>query len=901
MPTRPLRVPEQFPLVPDPPYDLTGCRSFLCALPAPIAKLQALVDTTFQWAQPNVTVQATAPVVLLAFMDIASASGADPLQGHFAYREASWFVPVRVDRPGKPSRYAFHAPYLYPDEGMAVAAGREVYGLPKKPGEVTVPGNAPFWNGTQSLRVRALAAKTLSGTGWTQKQVVRVTSQAQTPVGGVLGALLGLLFPGAGVTLLDVDIVSLKQFPDVRPGVPPRSISRAVVHIDAPLQSATNIRLADPLKVTVRTEQLATEPIRDVLGFGLNTTPLFAAGLDVDFSFASASVVHEEPASPAPAGERVLVLGGGLAGLTAAYHLTDPARAKSYQVTVVQQGHMLGGKGASWRNAAHHDRIEEHGVHVIFGFYENFLKLMEDVYGELTRDPNLFPSTYLEAFQPIDKVVLNDGTDDYTVDLPSNPNGWDLDGPDTLVEALQTFKAWLEETFEFTWDVLTNLPATLTSPVARDLFGFAMTLFLGIWKDTLAGKTRADLDAEDFRDWLKRHDGLLIPGKSWDGPAAQVPYDGIFSYPGPILGSGQISAWVAAWGMARLLSSYRGSPYYFMDAGMGEAVFAPLYELLRARGVRFEFMSKASQVELAGGRVSKVTIERQEDVHGGPDAYSPLIQVDKTPTWPQHPDATQMTNTGIGGADPYSDATTGSASQVTLLDGTDFDHVVCALPAPVTASLLTGALTPELTAIANIETVATMHLQAWTTDSLADLGWAWGQTALGAFAQPLNSMMTCDRVLPLESWGAGGPKGCLYLSGPLVTAWSTDPTDPAQRTAAENSAQLIAQTFMQNHFAKLLPGADDGFGGFDFSYLHERYVRANIDQWQRFTLATPGSLANRPWPVVPGVANLFLAGDWTRNGVDIPCMEATTVSAMLAVQGITGEDLGVIEVRPTLP
>ena len=901
MPTRPLRVPEQFPLVPDPPYDLQGCRSFLFALPAPIAELQQLVDTTYQWAQPDLHVQATAPVVLLAFMDVASASGADPAQGHFAYREASWFVPVRVDRPGEPSRYAFHAPFLYPDEGMAVAAGREIYGLPKKPGEVTVPGDGPFWNGTQSLRVRALAAKTLNGTAWTQKQVVRVTSQPQAPLGGALGALLGLLFPGVGLTLLDVDIVSLKQFPDVTPGVPPRSISRAVVHIDAPLQTTANVRLADPLKVTVRTEQLATEPIRDVLGLGLNTTPLFAAGLDVDFSFATANVLHEEPGDPVPSGDRVLVLGGGLAGLTAAYHLTDPARSKAYQVTVVQQGHMLGGKGASWRNAAQHDRIEEHGVHVIFGFYKNFLKLMEEVYGELTRDPNLFPSSYLEAFKPIGKVVLNDGQHDYTVFLPENPAGWDLDEADTVVEALQTFKLWLEETFELSVNVLGNVGATLTSPVAHDLIGFATALFVGIWKDTLAGKTRADLDAEDFRDWLKRHDGLLIPGRSWDGPASQVPYDGIFSYPGPILGQGAISAWVAAWGMARLLTSYRGSPYYFMDAGMGEAVFAPLYELLRARGVRFEFMSLASQVEVTGGRVSKVIVTRQETIHGGPDAYQPLIRVKQTPTWPQHPDATQMTNTGIGGADPYSDATTGSTGQVTLLDGTHFDHVVCAMPAPVTASVLTGALTPELAAIANIETVATMHLQAWTTDTLANLGWKWGQTALGAFEQPLNSMMTCDRILHLESWGAGGPQGCLYLSGPLVTAWSTDPTDPAQRAAAEASAQTIAQNFMQAHFAKLLPGADDGFGGFDFAYEQDRYVRANIDHWQRFTLATPGGLANRPWPVVPGVANLFLAGDWTRNGIDIPCMEATTVSAMLAVQGITGDDLGVIEVWPTRP
>ncbi len=901
MPTRPLRVPTRFPLVPDPPYTLTGCRSFVFAVPANLPKLQDLVDTTYDWAQPDVDVQAIAPVVLVAWMDIAQAAGVDPNEGHFAYKECTVFVPVRVDIPGQASRWAFHVPFIYPDHGMAQAAGREVYGLPKKPGQLDIPPTSTFWNGNQSLRLRALAAKHLNGTGWTDRQVLRVSTLGQTPVGGALGALLGLLFPGAGVALGDIDIVAMKQFPDVRPGSPERSVYRAVTFVDAPVQALSNIRLADPLKVTVRTESLATEPLRDVLGLPLNSTPLAAASLDVDFQFQSSQVLYEEPIVPA-VGEQVLVLGGGLAGLVAAYHLTDPARPGEYQVTVVQQGHLLGGKGASWRNPAHHDRIEEHGVHVIFGFYENFLLFMEQVYSELGRDPTTtFPATYEQAFLPIDKVVLNTGTHDYTVHLPSNPRNWDHDEPDTLVEVGQDLWLWLQEFAEFSGETLVNIPATLASPVAHDLFGYVLTLAKGIFLDARNGKTAEDLDAEDFRAWLKRHDGWLIPGDSWDGPAAQVPYDGIFSYPGTALGNGDVSAWVAAWGMARLLRSYRGSPYYFMNAGMGEAVFAPIYELLVARGVRFEFMSKATEVELAGGKVSRVRIERQETINGGADQYQPLIVVDKTPTWPKEPLAAQMSNGGIGGGDPYSDATNGSTSTLDLHDGTDFVHVICALPAPVTASVLTGTVPAELAGIASIETVATVALQVWTTDSLADLGWAWGQTALGAFAQPLNSMMTCDRILPLESWGAGGPKGCLYLSGPLADAWTTDPTVQAERNAADAAAASVAVTWMTDHLAKLLPGADDGTGQFDFTFERDRYVRANIDHWQRFTLARTGSLAFRPEPHKTGIANLTVAGDWTRNGLDIPCMEATTISAMMAVQAITGDDPGIVRVAPKRP
>ena len=67
---------------------------------------------------------------------------------------------------------------------------------------------------------------------------------------------------------------------------------------------------------------------------------------------------------------RVAVLGGGVGAMTAAAELSATAalRAK-YAVTVYQQGWRLGGKGASGRNAAYGQRIEEHGLHMWLGFY----------------------------------------------------------------------------------------------------------------------------------------------------------------------------------------------------------------------------------------------------------------------------------------------------------------------------------------------------------------------------------------------------------------------------------------------------------------------------------------------------------------------------------------------------
>ena len=68
---------------------------------------------------------------------------------------------------------------------------------------------------------------------------------------------------------------------------------------------------------------------------------------------------------------KVAVLGGGVGAMTAATFLTStPELRAKYQVTVYQQGWRLGGKGASGRNSAHANRIEEHGLHVWMGWYQ---------------------------------------------------------------------------------------------------------------------------------------------------------------------------------------------------------------------------------------------------------------------------------------------------------------------------------------------------------------------------------------------------------------------------------------------------------------------------------------------------------------------------------------------------
>lgn len=129
--------------------------------------------------------------------------------------------------------------------------------------------------------------------------------------------------------------------------------------------------------------------------------------------------------NPVPAKQKIAILGGGTAAMTAAFELTaQPGWDQKYDVTVYQLGWRLGGKGASGRNAKNSQRIEEHGLHVWGGFYENAFAVMQRCYAELGRDRAAPLATWQQAFKPQNDVLweeyINDAWIHWSLRFPDN-------------------------------------------------------------------------------------------------------------------------------------------------------------------------------------------------------------------------------------------------------------------------------------------------------------------------------------------------------------------------------------------------------------------------------------------------------------------------------------------------
>jgi uncharacterized protein with NAD-binding domain and iron-sulfur cluster len=624
---------------------------------------------------------------------------------------------------------------------------------------------------------------------------------------------------------------------------------------------------------------------------------------------------------------RVAVLGGGMAGLAAAWRLTDPG-GPGAEVTVYQRGWRVGGKAASSRGR--NGRVEEHGLHVWLGYYDNAFRLMRQVYGELDRprtDPHCPIRTWRDGFSPASVIGLEDERDgawqSWLADFPTNDlvpgDGVDSGGIEGLTRLasqgtalLGQFMASLVRPPPPATAVLSGKPPRRPRPApvatavldavragppdglgaARlaELADALLTMLRGLAADDVWRRGFAVIDDEDYLDWLARHGAQPATLTS---PLLRAMYDLGFAYED---GDRTRPRFSAAAGVAlgvKLFFGYRGSLFWKVRAGLGDVAIAPLYQALLARGVSFEFLHRLDHLHLDGDTVAAVTLGRQAALRPGVTEYDPLVRVGGLPVFPDVPDLAQI-DAGPELIDHDLEnhwCRWPDAGEVRLEAGRDYDDLVLATSVgmvPYVARELVERDPRWQDMVAHVGTVATQALQVWLGPDERTLGWDHPSATMAGGSLPFDTFSSTSDVVALEDWPDDyRPRTQASFCATLSDALLPEPGSEGYQAAADAAVRVGADRLLEERARNLWPAAY-GPAGFRRELLVDTYTRANVDPSDRYVQALPGSDRHRLRTDASGCTNLFLAGDWIDTGLNVGCIEAAVLSGLQAANAVLG-------------
>jgi hypothetical protein len=180
---------------------------------------------------------------------------------------------------------------------------------------------------------------------------------------------------------------------------------------------------------------------------------------------------------------------------------------------------------------------------------------------------------------------------------------------------------------------------------------------------------------------------------------------------------------------------------------------------------------------------------------------------------------------------------------------------------------------------------------------------------MDAAPELLSVWADMSQELPREDWGPNGPGSVQYLCGVY-------PTDlyraPASRADMPRLARLQVLETTRAWFTlwggQMWPEIRDPKNprGVNWNAAHApaaltgdarlgfQWMRPNVDPTECAVAAASGTSRFRLDPGASGFDNLYLAGDWTSNGLNTLCVEAAVMSGMRAASCLSGEKLDIV-------
>ncbi|HNC99496.1 MAG TPA: hypothetical protein PKW90_25405, partial [Myxococcota bacterium] len=356
----------------------------------------------------------------------------------------------------------------------------------------------------------------------------------------------------------------------------------------------------------------------------------------------------------------------------------------------------------------------------------------------------------------------------------------------------------------------------------------------------------------------------------------QAAYDSSFAYRDgnttappskdkPMVGTPAMGAGTMIRGGWRLMLTYKGSMAWMFQAGTAEVIFSPMYEVLRRRGVHFEFFHRVEDLEVEtdakGAHISAIRMVQQATAKD-PAGYKPLVEVAGVPCWPAEPLLDQLVGgealAGYNLEGHYEDLPGGRHFR--LEKGRDYDKVILGISMgglPRITQALSQCSPSWKAMVEGVKTVRTQAAQLWTNASLGTLGWGGPGCPLNVGLQPLDTLVDMHHLLKREQWGEQPPISVHYL----CSAMAEDPAEPrgvAPEYPATQTQKVVEE--VEDLLGKIPhvwknARASEGFAwevlygeGEGAERLKNQYFRANIDPTERYVLSVPGSTQLRLGP-----------------------------------------------------
>jgi len=270
---------------------------------------------------------------------------------------------------------------------------------------------------------------------------------------------------------------------------------------------------------------------------------------------------------------------------------------------------------------------------------------------------------------------------------------------------------------------------------------------------------------------------------------------------------------------------------YYVNGNYGEKIIAPLVALFEKLGGKLELTVKLESLRYDDQKITGISLGNPNPT---PHDFGMKNWNREVPILPK--------------------------TQRTL---TDFDALIVAIPVDCFRELNPGeeVFWQHFSGIDNLSSVATLSWQLWLEKPVLP-------------------------ELPCAINGLDEPMGTVIDWKPLVEEYKNNERYGSvlqwvgQETGFEDHSDEELKEKILEGFLKI-PGARDPR---KVGVIQDEF-RRNTSNYERFLLTDPGTTQFRPVSKTH-FSNLFLAGDWIRNKVDVPTMEGAVVSGQEAAQHV---------------